>query len=257
VLWDFIATFIGARAAFLGVFKHYERRVQRAARQRGVSRTDLVLPPPQLWRLFHERRLISLRDDRLAPLRDLSREIFAPEGDPGLLDTYCNHAYHEVCVLAEEHRSVGRFLRQSDPRRYREFFQEVSRYYPMRLRRVRRFFEDGLARLEELLAEWAGRRVIVRSVYVFGEALARRAWGDGREAFYHRMYPQGGAVRGYLEAGRSFQESGFTDRARQAILEAVRAAETLERQRPLDASETKALDEARQRREALGAGGAS
>jgi len=247
LLWDFVATFVGARSAFQGVFRVYERRVLRAARDRGVTRADLVLPPGELWRLFHERRLQSLRDNRLGPLRELAQEIFGPDGDPGLMDTYCAHVYHEISVLSEEHRSVGRFLRQADPRRYREFFEEVSRYYPMRLRRVRRFFEAARARLEELLAEWSERRVIVRSVYVFGEQLARRTWGRGREAFYEHMYPEGGPTRGYLEAARSFQASGFLEKAREAYEAAVRAAAEIGEERSLDAPEAAALEEARRR----------
>ena len=35
------------------------------------------------------------------------------------------------------------------------------------------------------------------------------------------MYPDGGAVRGYLEAGRSFHASGFQEHAREAFSKAM------------------------------------
>lgn len=223
LLWDFILTFVGARQAFLGVYRHYERRVKAAARQRGVPREELRLPPGALWRLFHGRRLEFLLEHRLVPLRDLARQIFGQNGDDGLMDAYCAHIFHEVSVLAEEHRSVGRFLRHEDPRRYRDLFDEVSKYYPTRLRRVKRFFEDGRLRLEELLRSWSGRKVVIRSVYVFGAQVARRAWQEGRPAFYRHMYPQGGAAEGYWTAARCFGESGFDALEREALGLAVEA----------------------------------
>lgn len=245
LLWDFVLTFVGARLAFLGIYRHYERRVKAASRRHGVSRDDLTLPPGELWRLFNGRRLEALWDKRLVPLRELSRQIFGANGDEGLMDTYCAHIYHEISVLAEEHRSVGRFLRQDDPRRYKDLFEEVSKYYPMRLRRVKRFFEEGLRRLEELLRDWAGRKVIVRSVYVFGDHVARRTWGEGREAFYRHMYPQGSAAEGYLLAARCFGLSGFHEWERAALEESVRAGRPAGR-RPRVA-EREAAAQARQR----------
>ncbi len=227
-LWDFLYTFITARRVFLSIFKRYERRVLKAARERGVDRSDLVLPPQQLWKLFHLRRLELLRDQRLGPLRELSQQIFGDSGDEGLMDAYCGHMYHEISILSEEHQSVGRFVRHHDPRRYRALFEEVSGYYPTRLRRVKRFFASGMKRLDELLPRWSSERVVIRSTYLFGDRLARLAYGRGREALYQRMYPRGGAIRGYLTAARSFMDSGFTPQAGAALGEAARIAKTLE-----------------------------
>jgi hypothetical protein len=142
-----------------------------------------------------------------------------------MMDVYCGHIFHELSILCEEHRAVGRFLRIHDRRRYRQLFEEVSGYYPMRLRRIRRFFSAGMRRVEVLLPEWSRHRVIVRSMYLFGDRLGRHAYGDGVGAFYRLMYPQGGEVRGYLDAARSFHESGFADRAAEAARQAIAARE--------------------------------
>lgn len=216
LIWDFLTTFVAARRTFLSVYRRYERRVLRAARERGVPRTQLKLPPAELARIFHLGRLECLQEMRLAPLRDLAERIFGESGDEGLLDAYCGHIFHEISILSEEHRSVGRFVRHHDPRRYRTLFDEVSGYYPLRLNRVMRFFRAAMKRIDELLPAWSDERVVVRSAYLFGDQLARRAYGKGREALYARMYPDGGAIQGYLEAGRSFHGSGFETRAREA-----------------------------------------
>lgn len=245
LIWEFLTTFVAARRTFLSIHRRYERRVLRAARERGVPRTELRLPPKELWTLFSQRRLESLRDDRLAPLRDLTQQIFGPAGDSGLMDAYCGHIYHEISILSEEHRSVGRFVRHHDPRRYRSLFEEVSGYYPLRLNRVQRFFRSAMKRLDELLPGWSRERVLVRSAYLFGDSLAQRAYGSGREALYVRMYLNGGVIRGYLEAGRSFIDAGFAEYGRDALSHALVAYERAEADHPRRPGVEVAVEEVR------------
>ena len=245
LLWDFLDMFLKGRRGFLSLQRRYDRRVLKAARARGVDRMELKLPPDQLFALFHLARLELLRDRRLEPLRRMATRIFGEEGDVGLMDVYCGHIYHEVSILSREHRSVGRFVRRKDPRRYRALFDEVSGYYPERLRRVKRFFMLAMKRLDELLPVWAEQRVVVRSIYLFGDELSRRAWGRGREEFYKRMYPEGGAVRGYAAAAASFAASGFTDHAREAVAATKEAARVVRARRTLRRAERTALAEAK------------
>lgn len=236
--------FVSARRLFADIHRHYERRVLEAAEAKGVDRDELRLPPVGLYRLFHLARLEHLRDLRLEPLRHMAIRIFGPEGDVGLMDAYCGHIYHEVSILSREHRSVGRFVRRHDPRRYRQLFDEVRGYYPERLRRVRQFFAQAGKRLDELLPTWAGERVVVRSAYLFGDRVGRKAFGRGREALYERMYPRGGALRGYVEAARSFHASGFSTQAREALDAAEAAARLVRSARTLLADERRALQDA-------------
>jgi hypothetical protein len=243
--WDFLTTFIAARGSFLAIYRRYERRVLSAAKERGVNRAELKLPPRQLWELFHRRRLDRLREDRLGPLRELAHEIFGADGDDGLMDAYCGHIFHEVAILSEEHRSVGRFVRQHDPRRYRALFEEVSGYYPIRLNRLLRLFRAAMKRLDELLPRWSRERVFVRSMFLFGDRLGKRAYGGGRESFYVRMYPTGGVIRGYLAAGKSFYDSGFPGEARRALELALEEHESAQTEREMRPGEGRALEQVR------------
>ena len=235
LVWDFLYAFFAGRRAFHAVFRRYEARVLRFARDQGVHRDDLVLRPGELARLFYPKRLQHLRDERLVPLRTYAHALFRESGVVEPLDTTCSHVFHELSILLEEHQSVVRFQHLSDPRRYEQVFEEVSGYYPTRLRRIRRLFADGLRRLEELLPVWAKDRVVVRSSYLFGARVVRGAWDEpGLEGLYARMYPEGRAVEGYLEAGRSFAASGFHPEARAALescLKLVRAEKKPARRR--------------------------
>lgn len=223
--WDFLYAFFASRRAFHAVYQRYEARVLRFAREAGVHRDDLRLPPEGLARLFHLPRLHHLRDDLVAPLRELAHGLFREVGVVEPLDTTCSHIFHEASILMEEHQSVVRFQHLSDPRRYAQVFEEVSGYYPTRLRRIRRLFADGLRRLEELLPGWAHDRVVVRSAYLFGARVARGVYEEGGlEGLYARMYPDGGPAAGYLEAGRSFHASGFASHAREALEASIAVA---------------------------------
>ncbi len=242
VLWDFLVSFVAARRNFLSIFRRYEHRVLRHAETLGVPREHLKLAPKDLFDLFHLQRLKFLRRARLRPLRDLAERIFADSEHEELLDVYCSHIYHEFSILSEEHRSVGRFLRIHDRRRYRTLFEEVSGFYPRRLRRIRRLFTGGLRRIETLLPEWAEHNVIVRCVYLFGDQLAERAYGRDVSAIYSRMYPQGGELQGFREAAQNFHASGFLLRAREAAERGLAAGERLARRRPLSAAEAEHLE---------------
>jgi hypothetical protein len=244
LLWDFMVSFVAARRTFLAIFERYERRVLQASRRMGVGREVLVLPPRELFELFNLRRLKFLKEQRLRGLRDLAGHIFAESEDEELLDVYCSHIYHELSILAEEHRSVGRFLRIHDRRRYRQLFDEVSGYYPKRLQRIRRLFTGGLRRIETVLPDWAGHREIVRGVYLFGERLGRLTYGRGVASVYRRMYPNGGETLGCLEAARSFLDSSFMILAREAATKSVEAGNRLAARRHLERAEERALEEA-------------
>ena len=225
LVWDFLTAFFASRRGFQSVFRRYESRVLKFAREAGVHRDDLSLEPADLARLFYPKRLQHLRDERLHHLRSFAHTLFREAGVVEPIDTTCSHIFHEISILTEEHQSVVRFQHLSDRRRYQQVFDEVSGYYPVRLRRIRRLFADGLRRLEELLPGWSRDRVVVRSAYLFGERLARGVWEeDGLEGLYARMYPAGGSAEGYLEAGSSFLKSGFFPEAEAALRSSIRCA---------------------------------
>lgn len=243
LLWDFLVSFIAARHTFLAIYERYEARVRSAVRRTGVGRDALRLPPKELFGLFNMDRLRFLKEVRLRTLRDMAERIFAESADDELLDLYCNHIYHELSILAEEHRSVGRFVRIHDPRRFRQLFEEVSGYYPQRLRRIRRLFTGGLRRIETMLPSWSHHRVIARGMYLFGDRHARLAYGRDVTALYRRMYPDGAELQGFLEASRSFLDSGFMRLAREAADRGREAGRKLQARRHLERPEQDAADE--------------
>jgi hypothetical protein len=78
----------------------------------------------------------------------------------------------------------------------------------------------------------ARNRIIVRSVYLFGENLVQGVYDGGVEEFYGHLYPDGGSLTAWSLAAESFLESGFGTEAAAAFDRAISAAD-----RAMDAAE--------------------
>jgi hypothetical protein len=96
---------------------------------------------------------------------------------------------------------------------------------------VKNLYQKALRRLEEMLPEMAGERIVVRSLYLFGKELLHGAYRGGLDGLYAHMYPELGEVGGYATAGRSFLESGFTEEALQAFRQALESYRRKRRRR--------------------------
>jgi hypothetical protein len=71
----------------------------------------------------------------------------------------------------------------------------------------------------------ARNRIIIRSVYLFGETLVDGVYEGGLEEFYGHLYPDGGPLTAYTLAAESFLESGFGAEAAAAYDRALGAAD--------------------------------
>jgi hypothetical protein len=67
-------------------------------------------------------------------------------------------------------------------------------------------------------------RVVVRSLYLFGEGLLRGILPGGVEELYGAMYA-GGPAEAFAAAGDSFRTSGFLDEAAEAYGRCLAASE--------------------------------
>ena len=223
--WVLLRTFFQSYRAFHELYARYESRVLRFADAYGVDRMKLELPPEELHSLLDLDALQALRDGGLARLSQLAAGVFDGQLGPEPFASQVAHAYHEVSILREEHQTIGAEATRLDPTEYRRYYREVNVYYPRRLRHVHSLYADARSRLEELLPSMARNRVIVRSLFLFGEELVDGVYDDGLKGLYECMYPNGGAITGYSIAADSFLDARFGPEAADAYRHALDALE--------------------------------
>ena len=211
--WRLLRSFFRSRAAFLDLFAQYERRVMAFADQFETDRTRLKLPIDELLSLLDFKRLEELRDREILLLKETAHEIFRGPDATDRFDHYVSNIYHELSILKEEHYTLREDFVRFDQKEYDRFFREVSEFYPKRLRHVKNLYGHALRRLETILPGIAHERILVRSLYLFGDELLTSSYRGGLPGLYRKMYPDGGAPLGYFLAAGSFFESGFLEEA--------------------------------------------
>ena len=207
--WLLLRTFYTSYRSFHALFGQYERRVLAYAEQYGVDRKELKLGPAELGTLLDPNALATLRDGDLATLRDASHALFRTPAGADPFDMYVVSIFHEASLLTEEHWTIHEEGMHVDAAEYERYYREVNVYYPKRLRHVRNLYGRARKRLEQLLPTFAKTPIIIRSVFLFGDRLARDVYKRGLPELYRHLYPQGGAREGYALAAQSFLQSGF------------------------------------------------
>lgn len=226
--WLLLRTFYNSYRSFHALLGQYERRVLAFAERDGVDRRELKLTPDELGTLLDPLALTALRDGDLAILRECSHKLFRTPVASDPFDMNVASIYHEVSLLKEEHWAIREEGMTVDPSEYERYYREVNVYYPKRLRHVRNLYGRARKRLEVLLPSMARSQVIVRSVFLFGDRLVRDIYRNGVADLYGHMYPDGGALKGYASAAKSFLDAGFGAEAVSAFDLALAAADVLE-----------------------------
>jgi len=212
-----VRAFYRSYRAFHALFDSYERRVEAFVGLYGKDRREIKLAPDELLSLFDSHALSALRENELVRLKDSAHQLFRGLDAPDPFDSHVTNVYHEVSILKEEHWTVLEDVMRADRRAYDRYYREVNVYYPRRLRHVRNLYNKARSRLESvLLPAFSRNKIMVRSVYLFGERLVHGVYDGGLDELYGFMYPNGGALTGYTLAADSFLDGGFRDEAAEA-----------------------------------------
>ncbi|MEN8148279.1 MAG: hypothetical protein ABFS86_00565 [Planctomycetota bacterium] len=220
LLWQLFRSFFRSRTAFLTLFERYEARVLEFAEKFSIDRTRLRVSADDLLTLLDFKSLEELRDREILTLKQTAHILFRGPDATDLFDHHVSNIYHELSILKEEHYTLKEDFLRLDRKEYERFFREVAEFYPKRLRHIKNLYGKALRRLEALLPEMAGERVLIRSIFIFGDGLLEDSYRGGLTALYRKMYPGLGAAKAYAIVGESFLESGFVEEALAAYLKA-------------------------------------
>ena len=247
-IWDLIDAFYNARALFMDIYEAYEDGVLQHAKERGIDREELRLDAKGISALLDMKTLSDLRDNHLLPLKEISHDLFRSDDATDLFDRYVHDAFHEISILKEEHLKVYSFAPENahleEEEEYQAIMDEVHQLFPHKVHHVHALFGKAKGRLEQILPAFGEDRVLVRSLFLFGDELLGNVYEGGLAGFYKYLYPEHGAVEGYCRVGKSFLASGFLEKAREAFEECIAAGEKSE---PKTAEIEQIIKDARER----------
>ncbi|MHC4778492.1 MAG: hypothetical protein ACYTFG_07960 [Planctomycetota bacterium] len=215
--WELVELFYSAWGHFRRLFDAYEAKVIRYAQDRGVDRKELKLSAEEVSGLFDFKALERLRNDYLAKLKFKAHKLFRTVDSTDTFDRSVSEIFHEVSILKEEHYAVKSYWPVENHEISSLILEEVHTYFPIRLTKINLLFSRANGRLESLFPQNTENRILVRSLYIYGDALLADIFPDGLRGLYSRMYPEKGAADGFYHAGTSFFDSGFWDLAREAL----------------------------------------
>ena len=226
--WDLVSIFFEAQRTFRETYETYETKVLQYAEERGVDRRFLRLTAEEVAGLLDFKKLEQLRNDQLQAVKTISHNIFRAEDSTDPLDRYISQIFHELSILKEEQYKVSTFAPQykklEEQQAYESILDEVHEAFPRQVHGIYDLFKKAQGRLEELLPHFSRDKVTIRSLYLFGDDVFRGFYPNVTEDVLAVMFPQGGAVEGYLAVARSFLESGFREYAIECLEKAVKAA---------------------------------
>ncbi len=223
--WLLLRSFYSSWKRFLLLFEEYERRVRAFSERYKTERSLLRLEPDDLATLIDFKALEDLRDREASLLREISHDLFRSRDATDRFDHHVSIIYHELSALKEEHYTLREEFVREQRIEYDLLYKEVNEYYPKRMRHIRNLYVKAERRLRHHLPAMAADRVVVRSLYLFGEGLLRGLLPGGVEELYGAMYP-GGIVEAFAAAGDSFRASGFLEEAAEAYGRCLAAADS-------------------------------
>jgi hypothetical protein len=221
--WRVIDAHYRSRHAFQAIFRAYEQRVAKLVDQLGVPREEIKLNAAETRRLFDTALLNQLIERHVIPLRESAQACFRGQDVADPYDSEITQIFHELSILREEHLSVREFPHTAG-RAFQRLFQEVSKYYPQRLRRVRDLFSRAQKRLDELLPGFRDDPIVLRSAFLFREELWPENPRGGLARFLGKVFAADGVATGFERVARSFLKAGFFEYAAEAARLGVAAA---------------------------------
>ncbi len=217
-LWKMCEYFFSAATVFREMFSLYRDKVSRFSKDRGVQRNDLRLSADEISTLFDLHAMERLRDEILFDLKATTHALFRTKDSTDELDRYCSDIFHQVSILKEEHYSVKTYASAYEDREEAgKILDAVHANFPVKLEQIQILFKKARRRVEEILTRENRRKILVRSLYLFGDDLLKPVYSDGLFELYCAIYPSCGPAEGCVVAAKSFMDSSFYEKAAEAI----------------------------------------
>jgi hypothetical protein len=172
-IWFLVELFLSAYSYYeKNIYLNYEKRVNHLSKIMDKDRRELRLDVDELDILIDKTELEFLRTEILAPLRDLSHEIFREEDTFEPFDTYISAIFHEISILKEVNLQLSplaKAFKDFDPEEITSILDEVHEQFPQKTQHVQKIFNKALERLKKILPFYHKNAFLLRSAFLENE----------------------------------------------------------------------------------------
>ncbi|MFH1421868.1 MAG: hypothetical protein ABIH42_04035 [Planctomycetota bacterium] len=227
-VWELVEGFFYTNKIFNQQYCRYEELIRKYAEEIGIDRGNMRLSVEKVTELVDSKVLEGLCS-KLENLQDVGHHMFRNSNSIEMFDKYITDLYHEMSILKEEHYAVMMLAslyekgENKDLQERDNIMDEVHLFFPRKLQQIQNLFKKAKSQLELLLKIWNEEKVLVRSLYLFGDSVVNSFYPSGIDEVYRVIYLSGVEAEGYLVAAESFQSSGFNNYAQEAINKAEKA----------------------------------
>jgi hypothetical protein len=210
-IWFLVELFLSAYSYYeKNIYLNYEKRVNHLSKIMDKDRRELRLDVDELDILIDKTELEFLRTEILAPLRDLSHEIFREEDTFEPFDTYISAIFHEISILKEVNLQLSplaKAFKDFDPEEITSILDEVHEQFPQKTQHVQKIFNKALERLKKILPFYHKNAFLLRSAFLENENVFKNSFFS-LEEFYSILF-KGKSAWGYYYTAKSFLDSAF------------------------------------------------
>lgn len=216
ILWEIIENFYTSFCLFRAEYQRYERQIQHLCASKQVSRDQLLkrLSPEEAESLFNYQPYQKILDHHLEPLQKLCWQLVRESEHGELLEHGVRDIFYEISLLTTECYKVKVSSDKYAPNSQApEPADNFPVFFPWKMLILLRLFNKTKEELEKLVAKYRDSKILLRSLFLFGEEVVGASYEGGFDEFLQKVYVECQVLEFYAKAAFSFSASGFDDYA--------------------------------------------
>lgn len=232
ILWGIIEHFYLALRIFREEYQRFQKKVQEYSSENHHDewvQIAAALTVEEWMTLISYEKFQKLAEDFFSPLLKLSNQLemnYYTKISDHYLKKKFSELYYELFFLQNEgqHIRSHAFEHMETPNHDQIFLQTVQQIktaFPNRLARISQLFDETQQKIENLIQQNKEARIIVRSLYLFGEELFHPIYPEGFQSLIQKIYSGDHLLELYIRAAYSFLQSGFLEEATVAYEKAI------------------------------------
>lgn len=225
LIWAIIEKFYVSLQIFKKEYQQFGHKVQWSSQQNSIDSTwpQIVasLTVEQWMTLIGYDQIEELAENYIAGLLNLTKQLEMY----GHTNSYDNNLqkkiselYYELSFLQNEGQHIRNHAYEymETPNHDQVFIHELQQIkiiFPTKLAHISQLFDNIKNEIENLIQQHKETRIVIRSLYLFGEEIFNSNYIENFQQFITKIYPTDHLLELYIRATYSFLQSGFQKEA--------------------------------------------